>query len=121
MSQLLSGICEVDESYIGGEAKNIHKPRLAKMNKVKNYYDNKTMGLCAIERGGNVRLLASRDRATREVLHAFIKAKLADETALICTDSLMAYEGINDGNTRHEAVSHTQNEWVRGIVHANNL
>lgn len=123
MSALLSGVVEVDEAYIGGSAKNIHRSKLAKMGRGPsgNSYDSKTMVLGAIERGGQVRLQVSRQRATREVLHAFIKAKLADETALICTDTHKGYEGVADGNTWHETVSHVQKEYVRGIVHTNTL
>ena len=40
---------------------------------------------------------------------------------LIVTDENNQYEGIADNNTRHETVSHTQKEWVRGIVHTNGL
>jgi len=54
--QLLSGVVECDEAYIGGDPKNMHKSRRAKLKKVGVYYENKTMVLGAIERGGNVRL-----------------------------------------------------------------
>jgi transposase-like protein len=37
------------------------------------------------------------------------------------TDENNQYEGIADNNTRHESVSHTKKEWVRGIVHTNGL
>jgi transposase-like protein len=122
-TSMLSNICEVDESYIGGKPKNIHRARLAKMKKgtLGNTYDNKTMILGAIERGGNVRLEVGGKRATREVLHTFIRAKLADETAVICTDQHKAYEGIADKDTIHATVDHLQKEWVRGIVHTNTL
>lgn len=45
----------------------------------------------------------------------------AELTTLIATDENNQYEGIGDHNTRHETVSHTQKEWVRGIVHTNGL
>jgi hypothetical protein len=54
-------------------------------------------------------------------LHEFIKSKLADETEMIVTDDFNQYDGIADNNTRHETVSHTQKEWVRGVVHTNGL
>src|SRR5947207_2268148 len=54
--ELLSGVVECDETYIGGKAHNMHKSRRAKLTKGKMGYENKTMVLGAIERGGNVRL-----------------------------------------------------------------
>lgn len=117
----LSGIVECDEAYIGGKPRNIHRAKLAKMQKGAGGYDNKTMILGAIERGGSVRLEVGGKTASREILHAFIKAKLADETALICTDQHPGYFGVEDENTLHATVDHFEKEWVRGIVHTNTL
>jgi transposase-like protein len=75
-------VVEVDETYIGGKPKFMHaakREKLARMRKVGG--DHKTMIIGAIERGGNVRLQVGGKQATKEVLHAFIRAKLADETA----------------------------------------
>lgn len=49
--ELLEGIVEVDETYIGGSLKNIH----AKKKKLKGL-DNKTMVFGAIQRQGKVRV-----------------------------------------------------------------
>ena len=119
--ELLSGIVECDEVYVGGNPKNMHKSRRAKLNKVGVYYQNETMVLGAIERGGNVRLQAGGKSASREIIHAFIKSKLASETALIVTDEAKAYQGVADKDTLHPTVNHFQKEYVRGIVHTNTL
>lgn len=123
-SELLNGIVECDEAFLGGQPVYMHKSRKAKLKKVEGtcYYDHKTIVLGAIERGGDVRLqVAPQQRITREMLHDFIRSKVADETEMICTDTLRAYEGIADGNTRHETVAHQQHEYVRGDVHTNTL
>jgi transposase-like protein len=119
-TSLLSGIVEVDETYIGGEAKNMHRSKLAKMKKGRKGYDNKAMVVGAIQRGGNVRL-ATGDSPTKKILHAFIEAKLADETLVIMTDENIGYQGIGDKNTLHVTVDHHEKEWVRGIAHTNTL
>src|ERR1700730_15343125 len=64
---LLSNICEIDETYVGGKPKNMHAAKRAKLKKggLGNSYDNKTMVLGAIERGGNVRLALGGRTATR--------------------------------------------------------
>jgi transposase-like protein len=118
---LAGGIVECDETYIGGKAIYMHRSKLAKMSKGRDGYDNKTMVMGAIERGGKVRLSVGQKPATREILHAFIKSKLAEETALIVTDEHKGYQGIADGDTLHATVDHHEKEWVRGIVHTNTL
>lgn len=121
---MLSGICEVDETYLGGKPSNMHaykREQLRQGRQGSQAYDHKTMILGAVERGGNVRLEVGGKTPQREILHAFIKAKIADETALICTDQHVSYKGIADDNTVHGTVDHAQKEWVRGIVHTNTL
>lgn len=118
-STLLSGICELDETFIGGKAKNMHKAERARKIQGRGAFGKATV-LGAIERGGNVRLDMAINRE-RETLKAFIAAKLADETSAIMTDDFPAYDGCGDTNTRHETVNHSAKEWVRGNVHTNTL
>lgn len=119
---LVGGIVECDETYIGGKAKFMHRSKLAKMGKSSTGYDNKTMVLGAIERGGKVRLsVGTKQPATKEILHAFIKSKLAEETMLIVTDEHKGYQGIGDEDTLHAYVDHSKKQYVRGIVHTNTL
>lgn len=120
--ELLNGIIECDETYVGGKAKNIHKSKLAKMRKGREGYDNKTIVMGAIQRGGKVRLEVGKTLpATKETLHAFIKSKIDDEAKAIFTDEHKGYIGIEDENTLHVTVDHARKEWVRGIVHTNTL
>ncbi|MPZ50900.1 MAG: IS1595 family transposase [Dehalococcoidia bacterium] len=107
---LLSGIVEVDETYVGGKVRG----------KGRGYRDNKTIVLGAIERGGGVRLKVEK-RNDRKTLHAFIKAVVDDGAVAIHTDEWEAYKGIADANTRHETVNHKAEEWVRADVHTNTV
>lgn len=118
-TELLSGIIEVDETYIGGKAKNMHRD--VREQKIQGRGAvGKAMVLGAIERGGKIRLRVD-NRADRETLHAFIKQIAAPDAECIMTDEHRGYEGIADENTRHETVSHSKDEWVRGDVHTNTV
>jgi transposase-like protein len=122
-NQLLSGIFECDESFVGGKAKFMHQSRKNKLTLSKQGYSNKTTVLGAIQRGGKVRLEKGAHAAapTKEELHAFIKAKIADEAKAILTDKNSGYQRIGDDNTIHVTVDHGDKEWVRGIWHTNTL
>lgn len=106
----LSGIIEVDETWIGGK----------KVNVGHGYKGNKTAVVGAVERGGSLRLqvVHSRDRKT---LHDFIRRHTASDTEAIYTDDWPAYKGIADHDTRHETVNHSADEWVNGDVHTNTV
>lgn len=116
-TSLLSGIVEVDETYIGGKAKNMHKSERERKIQGRGAV-GKAMVLGAIQRGGGVRLTVEK-RNDRETLHKFIKAALADNTECIMTDNWPAYDGCGDENTRRETVDHHRGEYVRGEAHTN--
>ena len=118
-TSLLEGICEVDETFIGGKAKNMHKSQREKKIQGRGSV-GKAMVLGAIERGGGVRLVTEK-RADRATLHAFIKAQISGDAECIMTDDFPAYEGIADENTRHETVNHSGGEYVRGECHTNGV
>lgn len=102
----LTGTVEVDETYVGGKTRGSQ-----------NVLANKTMVLGAIERDGRVVFrVEGRKRANREILHSFVEDVVHEDAEAIYTDEHYGYQGIGDENTRHETVSHSQEEWVRGDV-----
>ena len=119
-TSLLSGIVEVDETFVGGKAKNMHAKERAEKITGKGGLANKQIVLGAIQRGGGVRLVVEK-RTDRATLHRFIKAALDDSTEAIMTDSWPPYAGCGDENTRHETVDHKQGEYVRGECHTNTV
>lgn len=106
----LVGIVEVDETLIGGKSKG----------KGRAYKGNKTWIAGAIQRGGKVRIERIPD-TRRETLHGFIKRAVRNEAEAIYTDEWKAYLGIEDSDTRHETVNHSEEEWVRGDIHTNSI
>ena len=109
-SNLLKGIVEVDETYVGGKTEGFGH----------GYKGNKTVVVGATERGGEARLEVVPD-SSRRTLHNFIRKHTAPDTEAIYTDNWPAYRGIADHDTRHETVNHSAEEWVRGDVHTNSV
>jgi transposase-like protein len=114
--ELLVGIVEADETYVGGKLGGFKNKREA----ARHRNDNKTIVVGAIQRGGEVRLRVVPD-AEADTLKRFLKDVVADEAEAIYTDSHRSYRGISDSNTRHEYVNHAADEWVRGDVHTNTV
>jgi transposase-like protein len=109
-AQLLKGIIEVDETFVGGEVEGMGR----------GYKGNKVVVVGAFERGGAIRLKVVRGR-DRETLQGFIRENTAGDTQAIYTDELPSYIGIADEDTEHETVKHHEKEYVKGDVHTNSL
>jgi transposase-like protein len=109
----LSGIVEIDETWIGG------KYRRSK-GKAK---DNKSMVLGAIERGGDLRLEVRKGpgRESKVSYRGFVKNAVDDKAEFIFTDSDYSWGEMTDWDTTHRKVNHREEEWVRGIVHTNTI
>lgn len=106
----LRGIVEIDETYIGGKVRG----------KGRGYKANKTMILGAVERGGKVRLKVGDEEAAY-VLKAFVRSVVSGDAEAIYTDEHAGYGDLNDYNTRHRRVKHSEEEWVNGDVHTNTV
>ena len=106
----LTGIVEIDETYVGGKVRG----------KGRGYKGNKATVVGAVQRGGNIVLEVVHGR-DRETLYTFVEEVTADETEAYFTDDWAPYQGIGDENTRHETVNHSIEEWVRGDVHTNSV
>ncbi|MBA3471918.1 MAG: IS1595 family transposase [Rubrobacter sp.] len=109
-AQLLKGIVEADETFVGGKVEGMGR----------GYTDNKVVVVRAIERGGTIRLQVVKG-GDRETLQGFIRENVAGETQAIYTDELPSYLGIADHDTEHKTVNHSEKEYVRGDVHVNSV
>ncbi len=107
---LLSGIIEVDETWVGGKTHG----------KGRGYMENKTMVIGAAQRDGDVQMEVG-GKPTRKELHGFIDRHVAPDAEAIFTDEHPAYGDLSDADTRHETVNHAREEWVRGDVHTNTV
>lgn len=114
---MLRGVIEADETYVGGKLPRGHRSR---QEVALHRRDNKTVVLGAVERGGRVRLRVAPD-ATRESIQGFLSDVVHPDAEAIYTDSHRSYRGIADANTKHEYVDHSRDEWVRGQVHTNTV
>ena len=114
---MLKGTVEADETYIGGRAANMHKSKRAKLTG--RGTADKPPIFALVERDGQLRgqVVAS---ATGDNLKGIIRQQVAPE-AVIMTDEHGAYHGLSQDFAGHEAVTHSQGEYVRGDAHTNTL
>lgn len=128
MYQPLSGIVEADETYIGGKDRNRHWHKKSAQVRAERgelafgqekYGYGKVGVIGAIERKGNVvaRVIGSQDAPT---LAGFVRRVVDKNVTLVATDENQDYNYI-DRNIRHEAIKHSNNEWVRGEIHTNSI
>ncbi len=112
----LGGTVEVDETFIGGKARNMHKDVRARKITGTGGKD-KTVVLGARQRDGEMRATVALDRK-RGTLHAYVGEHIEPGSA-VYTDALESYSGLA-GEFAHETVDHA--EWyVDGLVHTNGV
>jgi transposase-like protein len=115
-SSTLSGHVEVDETFIGGKARNMHKDvRARKITGTGGSGKVVVMGM--LERGGKVKTKVISDRSRTTLQDNIINNVAA--CAEVFTDELPAYSGLEE-MYNHEVVNHAE-EYVRGKVHTNGL
>ncbi len=112
----LSGEVEVDETFIGGKARNMHKQVKARRITGTGSKD-KTAVMGILERGGKVRATVVPNRR-KNALQSEIR-KHVEPGSAVYTDFLLSYDGLQ-ADFYHRAIDHAV-EYVRGNVHTNGL
>ncbi len=112
----LSGNVEVDETFIGGKAKNMHKHKREAIIQGRGSV-GKTAVFGALERKGRV-LAKVIESTNRETLHAEVKEKV-ETGANLFTDEWLSYRGL-DSEYIHEVINHSI-EYVKGNIHTNGI
>lgn len=113
-SNPLTGIVEVDETYVGG------KPRHPREARAK--WSSKVPVMAMVERGqgGRIRPMVIPN-VTAKTLQKAIRDNV-DRRARIMTDEHKGYTGIGaDFEGGHETVKHSDNEYARGDVTTNTV
>jgi transposase-like protein len=112
----LAGEVEVDESFIGGLARFMHKDKKAKITGTGGAGKELVVGLLDRETGKvRVKHIADRKRGT---LQKEVRANVEQGSAVF-TDELASYTGL-DRDYVHDFVNHAE-EYVRGNVHTNGI
>ena len=112
----LAGEVEVDETFIGGKARNMHIAQRKRRIHGRGPTD-KTIVLGMLERGGRV-VAKVMKRRTKKALQPEIKAKVKAGSALY-SDELASYSGL-DALYAHKVINHAV-KYVDGNVHVNGM
>jgi transposase-like protein len=112
----LGGEVEVDETFIGGKARNMHKAKRAEKITSTGGAD-KEIVFGMVERGGKVVTghMASR---TKKELQATIRDRVEAGSAIF-SDELKSYDGLGS-EYQHAVIDHAV-EYVNGNVHTNTM
>jgi len=112
----LSGNVEVDETFIGGKSRFMHKhDRERKIHGTGGHDKVIVMGI--LERGGKVRTSVMANRK-KKPLQAHVRQHVEAGSALY-SDSLKSYTGLTK-DYAHEVIDHAE-KYVDGLIHTNGL
>jgi transposase-like protein len=107
---------EVDETFIGGKAKNMH-PDKRKLRITRRGAHDKTIVFGILERGGRVHATTFPNRTSRTVA-PILKAHIEDGCEVM-TDEMTGYNKLRDTYVL-QVVNHAI-EYVSGKVHTNGI
>jgi len=122
----MSGVVEMDETYVGGKKANMHKWKREQIEGRGSVGKEIVIGLR--QRNGSLRFFHVKDIESG-TLEKYIKANIsAGDVEVIVTDDHASYPAAIEANPlfgdyrgKHQTVQHTAGEYVRGMVHSNTV
>jgi hypothetical protein len=113
----LGGEVEVDETFIGGKARNMHKNDKRRKGLKGGGPAGKTIVLGMLEREGRVRATVIPDRS-KTVMQENVRPHVETGSQIYSDDA--GYYWKMDSEYAHEIINHAE-EYVRGNVHTNGM
>jgi len=111
----LGGEVEVDETFIGGKARNMHANKKAEKIKGRGP-DGKAIVAAVLERGGKVRAKVVENRRKPE-LQKLVRDHV-EAGSTVYSDALKSYDGLDEYT--HQVIDHAVS-YVEGNVHTNGM
>lgn len=114
----LMGIVEVDETFVGGLAKNRHKDKRGDGSGGTGG-SGKAVVAGAIQRKGNV-VARAIDNVRASTLTEFIREAVSTKVSLLCTDQWVGYKHLHK-EFPHATIDHARGQYVIGAVHTQTI
>ena len=116
----LTGIVEVDETFVGGLAKNRHIDKRGKGDGTGGIGSGKTPIAGAVSRKGNV-VARVIENVKASTLTAFVNETVSNKVSLLCTDQWVGYKYLNKKFPQHAVINHAAGLYVVGAVHTQTI
>lgn len=121
-NDILSGIVEIDETFVGGRLANKTKRYRTQRDELglkPTGMEHRQAVLGLLQRNGKV-LAKVIKKATGAVIKPIIQEMISKEATLI-TDGFGGYAGLHKEYKDHQIVNHEKDEFVRGPYHTNSI
>jgi transposase-like protein len=111
------GEVEIDETFIGGKARNMHKSRKERYQRENRNIGGKAIVVGMLERGKTIRAQVIPDR-TKETMQAVIRDNIERRTEIFADEHLYNWRMPNEYS--HNVINHLE-KYVDGNVHTNGI
>lgn len=118
---VLTGVVECDESWVGGKVSNmgaLKKKKYRRKRKADKHYNNKIPVFGAVQRGGRAILVAMKRNDFNNVyplMRMYVSA-----SARVITDDAQVYKGVR-GMYKIESINKYKGIYVNGDAHTNTI
>jgi transposase-like protein len=117
--EILEGIVEADETFVGGKNKNRHENKKVANSQGRSGAD-KTAVVGILQREGGVKTFVVKDTSA-ETLQSIMVENVASE-AVVITDAYQSYKGLEKIVSEHISIKHTEGNYKTvGYKHTNNI